>query len=151
MSPASLHLSSNEPAREFIVERQVRFSDCDPAGIVFFPNYFVMLNCVVEDWWSHIGKPWTEIISKRRMGTPTAHLDTNFMAPSQFGETLRFCLSVENIGKSSLLLQHRVIGEDHRERLHFSQRLVATSLETHRSVPWPEDIRQAITLFKENP
>ena len=31
-------------------ERTVRFSDGDPAGIVFFPQYLVMLNGVVEEW-----------------------------------------------------------------------------------------------------
>ena len=31
-------------------ERLVRFSDCDPAGIVFYPQYFVMFNGLVEDW-----------------------------------------------------------------------------------------------------
>ena len=32
----------------FSAERRVRFSDCDPAGIVFFPQYMVMLNGVIE-------------------------------------------------------------------------------------------------------
>lgn len=148
MSPASSHPTS-EPVSEFIVERLVRFSDCDPAGIVFFPNYFIMLNGVVEDWWMHIGHPWTETIGKRRIGTPVAHLDSVFVAPSLFGETLRFCLAVESIGKSSLMLHHRVVGPDDRERVRFRQRLVATSLETHRSILWPDDIRQAIEKFKE--
>ncbi len=136
---------------EFVAERLVRFSDCDPAGIVFFPNYFVMLNGVVEDWWRHIGHPWTEIIVRRRTGTPTAQLDSVFVAPSMFGETLRFSLAVEQIGGSSLTLLHRVAGPDGGERARFRQRLVATSLETHRSIPWPADLRQAIETFKENP
>ncbi|MEO7008669.1 MAG: hypothetical protein ABI156_05925, partial [Caldimonas sp.] len=28
----------------FTRSRLIRFSDCDPAGIVFYPQYFVMLN-----------------------------------------------------------------------------------------------------------
>lgn len=148
MSPAS-PLPNSEPVTEFIAERLVRFSDCDPAGIVFFPNYFIMLNGVIEDWWMHLGHPWTEIVGQRRIGTPTAHLDTAFVAPSLFGETLRFHLSVESLGKSSLILQHRAVGPDDRERVRFRQRLVATSLENHRPILWPEDIRQAITQFKE--
>ena len=139
----------DEPVREFVAERLVRFSDCDPAGIVFFPNYFIMLNGVVEDWWRHIGHPWTNMVTHRRMGTPTAHLDTSFVAPSLFGETLRFTLSVASLGKSSLILDHKITGSDGRERVRFQQRLVLTSLETHRPIPWPEEIHQAITQFKE--
>lgn len=134
---------------EFIAERLVRFSDCDPAGIVFFPNYFVMLNGVVEDWWRAIGHPWTETIVQRRMGTPTAQLDSRFVAPSLFGERLSFHLRVEQLGRSSLTLSHRIVGPDGRERALFTQRLVATSLDTHRSQAWPGDIRQAIQQFKE--
>ncbi len=143
--------AADGPAHEFVAERLVRFSDCDPAGIVFFPNYFVMLNGVVEDWWRHIGHPWTEIIVRRRIGTPTAQLDSMFVAPSLFGEALHFLLVVDKIGESSLALHHRVVGPDGGERARFRQRLVATSLETHRPIPWPADLRQAIETFKENP
>lgn len=139
-------------AATFMAHRRVRFSDCDPAGIVFFPNYFVLLNGVVEDWWAHIGKPWTETIVGRRMGTPVAHLETHFTAPSHFGDELRFHLQVTRLGRSSLHLLHQVLGADGIERLRVQQRLVCTSLETHRPTAWPDDMRQAIVDFtKEAP
>ena len=31
---------------------RIRFSHCDPAGIVFFPQYLVMTNVLVEDWFN---------------------------------------------------------------------------------------------------
>ena len=31
---------------------RIRFSHCDPAGIVFFPQYLVMSNALVEDWFN---------------------------------------------------------------------------------------------------
>lgn len=138
------------PRREFLVERQVRFGDCDPAGIVFFPRYFEISNSVVEDWWQQIGQPWTDSILRRRIGTPTAHLDTVFVSPSRFGDTLSFHLSVEHLGRSALTLRLRAVGADGVERLRIRQRLVATSLETHRPIPWPDDIRQAILDFQED-
>ena len=30
----------------------VRFSHCDPAGIVYFPHYFDMFNGLIEDWYT---------------------------------------------------------------------------------------------------
>ncbi|MCB1900872.1 acyl-CoA thioesterase [Cognatazoarcus halotolerans] len=133
---------------EFVVEREVRFGDCDPAGIVFFPNYFRMLNSVVEDWWAALGTPWTSLVSVRRIGTPTVRLDSEFVQPSYFGETLRFHLSVVSLGGSSLTLEHVAIGGD-SARMRVRQVMVATSLDTHRSIPWPEDVREAITRFME--
>jgi acyl-CoA thioesterase FadM len=30
----------------------IRFSHCDPAGIVYFPHYFGMFNGLIEDWYT---------------------------------------------------------------------------------------------------
>lgn len=137
------------PGAEFVVERKIRFEDCDPAGIVFFPNYLRMLNSVVEDWLEHIGCPWTDLVSVRHMGTPTAQLDTSFVSPSKFGETLSFHLRIEKLGNSSLILRHVAQGGD-RIRLRARQVIVATSLDTHGAIAWPQDVRHAITRFMEN-
>ena len=136
-------------AGSMVAERLLRFSDCDPSGIAFFPSYFVLLNGVVEDWWTHLGTPWTDLIGKRRIGTPTVRLDTIFAAPAMFGETLEFHLHAEDLGKSVLVLQHHVFGPDRKIRWRARQHLVATSLSTHRPTPWPDDVRQAIQQFME--
>lgn len=143
------NMSTPAQGKAFVAERPVRFSDCDPSGIMFYPCCLIMLNSVVEDWWAHLGKPWKSLIMERRMGTPTTHLDTIFSAPSAFGDTVAFHLHVESIGKSSLVLHHIITGPDQKHRWRARQRLVATSLDTHRSIPWPDDIRAAINLFLE--
>ena len=28
----------------------IRFHHCDPAGVAFYPEYFVLFNELVEDW-----------------------------------------------------------------------------------------------------
>ncbi|MFC3626088.1 acyl-CoA thioesterase [Vogesella amnigena] len=134
----------------FCQQVKVRFLDCDPSGIVFFPQYFCMLNNVVEQWWEHIGHPWSQLILERRIGTPTAHLDSNFLRPSRMGDALLYHLSVNHVGTSSLVLQH-LISHQGELRLRIVQRLVATSLDTHQSQPWPDDVRQALLNFKETP
>ena len=40
------------PAGAWRIIVPVRFSHCDPAGIVYFPRYFDMINGVVEDWFA---------------------------------------------------------------------------------------------------
>ena len=37
-------------AAPFISQVEVRFRHCDPAGIVFYPRYFEMINDFVEEW-----------------------------------------------------------------------------------------------------
>jgi 4-hydroxybenzoyl-CoA thioesterase len=38
------------PANVFTVTRDIRFSDSDPAGIVFYAEFFRMFNDLFEDW-----------------------------------------------------------------------------------------------------
>jgi len=39
----------------------IRFSHCDPAGIVYFPHYFDMFNGLIEDWYTRMRRERLEI------------------------------------------------------------------------------------------
>ena len=137
---------SRTPAPRFIFEREerVRFGHCDPAGIVFYPRYYEMLNAVVEDFFTlglHI--PFDQLLGVRRVGLPTVQLDSGFERISRMGDVLRQRVALEHLGRSSLRLFHHYEGPDGR-RAWFRQSLVCTSLETHRAQPLPDDVRSAL-------
>ena len=128
-------------------EVRVRFAVCNPAGIVYFPRYMDMLNHVVENWFdTALGLPYAGVIGTRRIGLPTVHLEVDFTAISRHGEMLRRRLAVERMGRSSLNVRLEFYGGDEL-RLKARQVLVCTSLETHRPIPLPDDIRQAIAPY----
>ncbi|MBP2231201.1 4-hydroxybenzoyl-CoA thioesterase [Azospirillum agricola] len=132
--------------RDFVTERIVRFADCDPAGIVYFPRCFDLLNGVVEDWWAAMDFPWRVTITERRVGLPTVALTATFVAPSFLGERLTCRLSVARVGRSSAELRHTV-GVGDCPRFRAAQSVVCTSLETHAAQPWPDDLRAAMTAY----
>ncbi|AWK90104.1 acyl-CoA thioesterase [Azospirillum thermophilum] len=134
----------------FVTQRAVRFSDCDPAGIVYFPRCFDLMNGVVEDWWTAMGFPWRTTIPERRLGLPTAVMTTEFLAPSFLGDPLTCSLTVVRIGGASLDLRHEV-RSDGQLRFRAAQTVVCTSLDTHKSQPWPEDVRSAFAAYLESP
>ncbi|GKQ49691.1 thioesterase family protein [Bradyrhizobium sp. Ce-3] len=127
----------------FSFDRELRFGDCDPSGIAYFPSYLNILNGVVEEFWATIGFPWPELITVRRIGTPTVHLACDFSRPSRFGDRLTFGLSIVKIGGASLHLAHVVTGAD-GVRWRARQIVAATSLADHRAMPWPDDVRAAL-------
>ncbi len=135
-----------QPAAEFRRARMIRFSDCDPAGIVFYPQYFVMLNGLVEDWVSEgLGVDYHALIGGRRIGLPTVRLEADFRAVSRMGDGVMLGLSVERLGSRSMTLVLRCFEPASGElRMQMTQVLVTTSLESHRAVAVPEDIRAAI-------
>ncbi|WP_114971674.1 acyl-CoA thioesterase [Rhodoferax ferrireducens] len=131
----------------FSRDRLIRFSDCDPAGIVFYPQYFVMFNGLVEDWFNEgLGLGYQRTVIERRIGLPTVRLEADFKAVSAMGDWVTLSLEVERLGGSSLTLQLRCVGrEDASLRMTMRQVIVTTSLDTHRAMEIPADMRAAIS------
>ena len=127
----------------FRTSRPLRFGDCDPSGIAYFPAYLNILVGVLEEFFGSVGAPWQELIAERRIGTPTVSLDLTFVHPGFHGDTLDFALSVRRVGRSSLDLEHTISAAG---TLLWSarHRVVATSLDTHKSLAWPDDLRAAL-------
>jgi len=129
-----------------VFERQqtVRFGHCDPAGIVFYPRYFEMLNELVEDWFAQgLGIPFEQLIHERRIGMPTAQLDTRFLRVSRHGDRLAQRIHIDRLGRSAVTLRIAFDGAD-GTRVEFTQVLVCTSLATHRPQAFPGDLRAAL-------
>jgi len=127
----------------------VRFADCDPAGIVFYPRYFEMLNALLEDWFAQaLGIDFADFITTRRAGLPSRRIESEFVLVSRCGDTLTQVLRIKRLGTTSLTLDVRYLGPD-GERARFEQVLVCTSLDTHRATPFPADLRAALERFIE--
>jgi 4-hydroxybenzoyl-CoA thioesterase len=126
----------------------VHFSHCDPAGMVFFPQYFVMLNNLVENWFTQgLGIHYAMLIRERRIGLPTVSLQSEFVAPSRMGETLDFELQVTRIGQKSFTLG--VVGRGGQEaRLRLQQVLVTTALNDDHAIDIPADVRVALARYQ---
>ena len=145
MSEAT-HVDLSAASAEFRRPRLIRFSDCDPAGIVFYPQYFVMLNGLVEDWVNEgLGLSYHRLVAERRIGLPTVKLDVDFRAVSRMGDQVMLGLAVQRLGSRSMTLAVRCFDAAAGEvRMQMTQVIVTTSLETHRAVAIPDDMRTAI-------
>lgn len=122
----------------------VRFGHCDPAGIVFYPRYFEMLNALVEDWFTEgLGVDYAQLLGPRRTGMPSVHLAANFKRISRMGDWLTQRIAIRKLGRSSLRLAIAFDGDDGL-RVAFEQVLVCTSLDSHAAIPFPDDLRAAL-------
>jgi len=125
----------------------VRFGHCDPAGIVFYPRYFEMLNGLIEDWFTEgLGVNYTELLGPRRVGVPTVSLQSNFKRISRMGDVLKQTIAVKSLGRTSVTLTAEFSGPDGL-RVSFEQVLVCTDLNTHKPQPFPPDLRAALENF----
>src|SRR5438132_1549673 len=96
----------------FIVDKYVRFAHCDPAGIIFYPQYFVLAHDCKEDWFREaVGYPFENMVTRDRRGFPIVKLDAEFARPSRLGDLLQFEITVRAIGATSLKLDYRCVCE----------------------------------------
>jgi 4-hydroxybenzoyl-CoA thioesterase len=128
-------------ANAFTTERKIRFSHCDPAGIVYFVNFFDMVGGAVEDWFSEAlgGNAHAELI-RRRVGFPIVNTACEFFRPCHLGDRLQLELSVAKLGRSSIefAVTGRVAGE---EKFRARHKVAMMSLDSQRAQPIPQDMR----------
>ncbi|MDH4172700.1 MAG: acyl-CoA thioesterase [Betaproteobacteria bacterium] len=134
-------------ARTFTTERKIRFSHCDPAGIVYFVNFFDMVNGVVEDWFGEaIGFTFNEMHIQRRVGFPIVNTGCEFFRPCHLGDLLVLELSIARLGRTSIEfgVVGRVAGD---EKFRARHKVVLMSLESQRALPIPDDLREKMQPF----
>lgn len=134
----------------FTVQLPIRFAHCDPAGIVFYPRYFEMINGVVEDWCAQgLGCSFHEMHIQRGIDLPTVHLETDFIKPALLGETLVAELTVAKLGRASVEVQVCLSGLQQDARLKAGLVLVLMDLGLHKAIPIPDELRNAMQKYCE--
>lgn len=141
-------LASDLPDATFRSPKPVRFSDCDPAGIVYTARFVDIMNGVVEDFFSGaLGVSYHDYI-RSGVGLGYAKADCDFFRPGMMGDAMVFSVLVDRIGNSSVTLAiHGHRGEDEVVRGRFV--LVTTSLHLHRPIPIPTELRSALVDYQD--
>jgi 4-hydroxybenzoyl-CoA thioesterase len=91
----------------------VQFGDCDPAGIVFFPNFNRWMDEASLAFFMACGiPPWRELVKTRGIvGTPLLEIHTRFFKPTTYGQTIEVHTTVESWARKTFTHRHRVLRE----------------------------------------
>ena len=97
-------------SKTVVFDVQVMFGDCDPAGIVFFPNFSRWMDASSLNFFVQCGVlPWRELVkSTGIIGTPLLEIHTKFSRPATYGETLQIHTSVEEWRSKVFIHRHIV-------------------------------------------
>ena len=91
----------------------IEWGDCDPAGIVYYPRYFVFFDNATVALFAAAGLPKHEMLKTFDIvGIPMVDTGARFMIPSRWGETIRIESLVSEWKRSSFDVKHRVFKED---------------------------------------
>ena len=125
----------------------VQFGDCDPAGIVFFPNFSRWMDAASLAFFVQCGVPTMPrvLTSSRHGGTPLLEIHTKFVKAATYGETLVIATCV-NEWRGKAFIQHHRVTRDGELICEGSETRVfvirdAQDADRLRAIPVPEDIR----------
>ncbi len=72
-----------------VYEVTVAWGDCDPAGIVFYPNYIRWFDEASRRLFAAAGLPWDTLFRQYDIiGLPLVSATADFRGPSRHGDTL---------------------------------------------------------------
>ncbi|QUJ76986.1 acyl-CoA thioesterase [Sulfitobacter albidus] len=131
----------------FDFPQKVLFKHCDPAGIVFYPRYFEMINDCVEAFFSDvIGVPFEVLL--RDGGVPTAEIAVKFRAPSRHGD--RLILSLEPVTLTPKSFALKITATCAGEVRFVSDSTLVYVGSDGRAAPWPDAILTPLIQFSED-
>ncbi len=128
---------------------EVKFGDCDPAGIVYYPNYFRYCDDATAALFSaalgQTKRAWLEAYGAA--GIPMVDTGATFTAPSTFGDVLETNSEITELGRASFSVAHKitkagkVIVEVREKRVW----VIRDGTGGMRSAPIPDDVRRALS------
>jgi 4-hydroxybenzoyl-CoA thioesterase len=123
----------------------VRFGDCDPAGLVYYPVLFHYCHAAMEEFFAaRCGTSYAHLLAERRLGFPTVNVRAEFFAPFVYGDEAEVEVWSSNVGRTSVTFEYRLRRASDRMLCASATHVqVSMNLDSRRAVPVPEDLRLA--------
>lgn len=128
---------------------EIQFGDCDPAGIVYYPNYFrffdnataALLSAAFamhkRNWLEHFGIA----------GIPMVDTGARFIKSSRFGDVVDIRSEITELGRSSFSVKHTLLRDGEIAIEAYEKRVWVVRDEEGgiRSAPLPDNVRQLLS------
>lgn len=127
----------------FTARIPVRFGDCDPAGLVYYPTLFHYCHVAMEEFFAaRCGVEYARLVADERIGFPTVNARAEFFEPFVYGDVAEVEVWVSRVGRSSVTFEYR-LRRVRDARLCVSATLIQVSmnLDERRAVSVPENLR----------
>lgn len=88
---------------------KVRWSEADPAGIVFYPRFFEWFDLGTEALFDSLGLPWRELFpASQIVGVPIVETGARFASPVRYGDEVRIETTVSEVREKTFRVEHEV-------------------------------------------
>ena len=91
--------------------QRVEFGHCDPAGIVWFPNFFRWIDAASRNYFTECGVPrWEDTTqSLGIIGTPLVDTKSQFLKTATYGELLHIRVQITEWREKSFVQSYSIV------------------------------------------
>lgn len=144
---------SNLPTRDrfvFFHPLRVRWSELDPQGIVFNPNYFVYFDIAVSEYLRALEFTYPEGFAAAGSDMFAVQANANFCASARYDDEIEVAARVIRLGRTSFAFE---LGIFRAEELlvHGSLVYVNAALENRKPAVLPETFVRKVMAFERLP
>ena len=135
-----------------IYKIKVEWGDCDPYGIVFYPNFYKWMDSSQWNYFNKIKQPITRLEKIYGIvGLPLLHTEATYIAACYRGDLLKVETTLVKITKSTLKLEHVIKRKDKTVCYGYETRIWAKNIGGRIvSEHIPREIRTVFNQYLSN-
>jgi len=132
----------------FVIRKKIHWSDCDPAGVAWFPNFLGWFEDAEEELYAALGKPRQALLDDLSFAMPRVEAHIRFASPARPGQVVRIGVdaTIVNSRRAKYTFEMR---DDTTRRLIASGhvRIASVDLRTFTPHDFPEEIVNMINAL----
>lgn len=127
------------------VRVQTYWYDCDPAGIVYFGNFFRLVEQAEEELYLRARVHRQTLLDTCSVWMPRVEAHANFVSPIRIGRAIRIRLNPQFKGEKTVRFDFTVLDDEAENELATGyMTVVCVDRATFKARPIPEEIRQVL-------
>ena len=87
----------------------VEFGDCDPAGIVWYPNFYGWFDAAAHRLAERAGAGLHALRAEGYLGLPLMQTGASYLRPARFGDACEVHSTVTGFERRSFRIAHRIL------------------------------------------
>lgn len=123
---------------------EVKWSETDAAGIVFYPNFYKWMNDAAHNILAKIGYPISRLIKEEKIGIPLLEAKCEFKSPLLVDDKVTVCTSVREVRNKVVILDHVFVKDGVEVARGYEIRAWTDFKEEPKAVSIPQHIRVAL-------
>lgn len=102
-------MSNERTRRRFVHRFEVEWGDCDPADIVYYPNFYRYFDNASHRMFRQAGFELATVREEHEsLGFPLVKAEAEFRSPARVGDRLEIVSEVTAMGRKSITVEHRI-------------------------------------------